>query len=315
MRRSPFVHQQTGALLLAFGGPRFIDEVKPFIEQVFSHRGLTPSVIDEVLSRYQRIGGKSPLYEITERQAKALKSQLLEEGHEIEVSVGMRHWHPFIHETLKMMEAGGIRKAVCLVLSPFVTRATAGGYYEAVEEAVTALEKKIEVHFVPSWHNNPLYIEALREKVKEGLAKFSPHRRSEVTILFTAHSLPKSLLKADPYREQIDSTISAITEGLPTKTWYLAFQSGRRGQEEWLSPAVDEVVMLFAKRGMRDILLVPLSFVAEHLETLYDLDILLRDKADALGLRLERVPSLNDDPLFIKALTAIILQVLTQHLW
>lgn len=306
--------QQIGILLLAFGGPNSLDEVEPFLKNIFSGRPLNPSLFNEVRERYRLIGGRSPLPEITERQARALKDSLKKAGVTIEVYIGMRYWHPFIQESLKAMSEKGVSKILCLILSPFASRAFAGGYIDAVNQAIKNADKEMEADFVTNWHLNPLYLDAVSEKVNEGLARFPLNQRLSVQIIFTSHSLPLSLVKNDPYVEQIKETISGVMECLGHNEWHLAFQSRGRGEGEWLSPDVEEVLKILAGSEKKEILVVPLGFVSDHLETLYDLDISLREKASALGICFQRSPSLNDSPEFIEALTNIILKFLYQQL-
>lgn len=314
MQKRSFSHPQTGILLLAFGGPRSLDEVEPFLNNIFSGHPLTPSLIDQVRTRYQRIGGKSPLLEITERQARSLENHLRKGGHRIDVHIGMRHWHPYIHESLKAMAEKGMKKVLCLIMSPYSSRATAKGYHDAVHEAIMDLEKEMGAYFASSWHTHPLYLEAVTKTVEEGLAQFPPHRQRYVPIIFSAHGLPENLVKNDPYVDHINATISGIMERFKGNTWYLAFQSRGRGKGKWLSPAIEEGLEIVAQSGMKEVLITPLSFVADHLETLYDLDLVLREKAEALGLQFQRASALNDHPKFIEALTDIVSKSIDQKL-
>jgi len=302
-----------GILLLAFGGPNSLDDVGPFLENIFPGRPLSPALIDQVRERYRLIGGKSPLLKITERQAQSLKHSLLKARRVIEVYTGMRHWHPYIQETFKTMGGKGVKKVLCLILSPYSSRATAEGYKDAVQTAIKNSTKKIEVNFVPSCHTNPICIDAVFEKVKAGLDLFPSHRQPYVQIIFTGHSLPQTAVKNDPYVDQIHATISSVMQRFKNNDGHLAFQSRGRGNGEWLSPDVEDVLKVLAKSGKVEVLVVPLGFVSDHLETLHDLDIILRKKAWDLGLNFQRSPSLNDSPKFIEALTDIVLKSLDQE--
>lgn len=305
-------NQHIGILLLAFGGPNSLDDVEPFLQNIFSGRPLSPSLIDQVRERYRLIGGKSPLLKITERQAQSLKNSLLKAGRVIEVYIGMRHWHPYIRETFKTMGEKGIKKVLCLILSPYSSQATARGYKDAVQTAIKNSTKKLKVDFMPSWHTNPIYIDAVFEKVKSGLDLFSSHRQPYVQIIFTGHSLPQTAVKNDPYPDQIHATISSVMERFKNHDWHLAFQSRGKENGEWLSPDVEDVLKVLAKSGKGEVLVVPLGFISDHLETLHDLDITLRKKAQDLGLKFQRSPSLNDSPKFIEALTDIVLKSIKQ---
>jgi len=304
--------QHIGILLLAFGGPNSLDEVEPFLKNIFFGRSLLPSYIDQVRKRYRLIGGKSPLLEITERQARSLKASLLKAGRKLPVYIGMRHWHPYVPETIKTMEKEDIRKLLCLILSPYSDGVAAKDYKDAVYQAVKSSTQNIESEFLPSWHNNPFYIAAVAEKIREGLLLFSSRQPPDVQIVFTAHNLPQSMVRNDPYVNQIRATISIVMKRFKNFGWYLAFQSRGKRKEKWLSPNVEEVLEILAKSGKQEVLVAPLSFVSDNLETLHDLDIVLKKKADDLGLVFHRSPSLNDSPKFIKALTDIILNSLNK---
>lgn len=296
-----------GIVLLAFGGPDSLDEVEPFLKNVLSGRSVVPSLVDEVRERYRLIGGGSPLLEITTRQAHALQTRLREARQPIPVYVGMRHWHPYIHETLNVLTGKGIGRVLCLIMAPFTAEATIETYKVGVDQGVKNAAKTMEVHYAPSWHINPLYLDAVTAGVQEGLCLFPSHRQRHVHMVFTAHSLPLSAVEDDPYVNQIKTTIEAVMKHFEGHRWSLAFQSQGKKGGAWLSPGVEEVLENMAKRGTREVLVVPLGFVADHLETLYDLDIVLREKAHELGLVLHRSPSLNDSPKFIEALAHICL--------
>jgi len=298
-------HHNIGIILLAFGGPDSLDDVEPFLKNVLSGRPVLPSFVDEVRERYRLIGGRSPLLEITKRQAHALHVRLLKAQQPIEVYVGMRHWHPYIHETLNVLTEKGVRKVLCLIMAPFATKATDESYKVGIEQGIKQGANTMEVYYAPSWHVNPLYLEAVITKVKEGLALFPPSRQRHVHMLFTAHSLPLTAVENDPYVDQIKATIGEVMKRCNDHDWCLAFQSHGGKGGAWLSPNVEEMLETIAKSGKREVLVVPLGFVADHLEILYDLDIVLTEKAHDLGLVLQRSPSLNDSPKFIEALADI----------
>ena len=305
--------RQIGILLAAFGAPNSLADVEPFLRNIFSGRPLTPSLINQVLERYRLIGGKSPLLEITERQARFLKGGLLKAGRAIEVYIGMKNWRPNILHTLRRMEEKGIKKALCLILTPYSSEAVTGEYQYAIQQAVKKRTREnMEVYVVPNWNTHPLYLDAVTEKIKEGLEKFPRHREPHVQIVFSAHSLPLSIVRNDPYVDQIKATICGVMNHLGNDNWHLAFQSRGTGDEKWLSPTGEEVLEILAREGAKEVLVVPIGFVSDNLETLYDLDISLKKKAEGLGLEFRRSPSLNDSPKFIKALTNVVLLSLEQ---
>ena len=298
-------HHQSGILLLAFGGPNSLEDVEPFLKNVFSGRPLDPFVVNQVKERYRLIGGKSPLPEITEKQARSLQGNLKKRGMFCDVSIGMRYWQPSISEAINALHAKGIKKIFCVILSPFATEAATGGYTRAVYQTIKESLLTMEAQFVSPWNTHPRYLDIVADTVNEGLALFSANIRPSVSIVFSAHSLPLEHISNDPYVSEIEKTIAGVIARLEKHEWYLAFQSqGKEGA--WLAPSVEEVLKEIVASGKKDALVVPLGFVADHLETCYDLDIVLLKKALDLGLTFKRAPSLNDRPQFIEALTEVI---------
>jgi ferrochelatase len=299
-------HHHIGILLLAFGGPNSLEEVEPFLKNIFSDRLPNLFVVDQVKKRYQLIGGQSPLSEITERQAWSLQQNLKKIGERCDVFIGMRYWKPSVSEAISAMHIKGIKKIICIILSPFLTEAATGGYTTAVYQTIKESHLTIDVRFVLPWNTHPRYLDAVTEKVKEGLTMFPTNIRPFVPIVFSAHSLPLDHIADAPYVREIKKTIAGVMTRFRKNKWHLAFQSqGKEGT--WLAPSVEEILNNLTLSGEKDVLLVPLGFVSDHLETLYDLDIVLKKKAFDLGLNFQRAPSLNDSPRFIEALTEVII--------
>ncbi len=287
-------------LLLAFGGPESLEEVKPFLQSVLAPRPVSNELVENAKNRYSQIGGKSPLLEITKKQAAALESAL---EHNLKVYVGMKHWHPFIKETLARMTKDGVKEAVAVILAPHNTKASTGGYKKAVEEAVVGTGF-IPVRFIQGWHTNPLFLQALANRIKDSLNQFS--KPDNVFVIFSAHSLPQRLVENDAYEDQLKETIEGVLKITGPLKYKLAYQSKGGGPGEWLGPGVIEVMEELAASGQKDVLIVPFGFVADHVETLYDIDIVFKEKADNLGMNFKRTPSLNDSPDFIQMLAVII---------
>ena len=296
----------TAVLLLAFGGPESLDSVEPFLRSVLSRRPLTEEKVQKAKERYKTIGGKSPLLDITKRQARALQSELSRVYDDLRVYIGMRHWHPYINDTLQEMSRDGINKAVAVSMAPQNSKASTGGYTKAVREALEKTSTTLEVGFVETWHNNPYFLQALARKIEEGLSKFPEEKRKDVHIIFSAHSLPLRLVENDPYVDQINETISGVLDLIGPRDYTLAYQSKGGAPVEWLGPDVDSVLEKLAKKDNKDVLLVPVGFVTDHVETLYDIDVVYRKKAESVGLDFKRTESFNDSPEFIEALSKII---------
>jgi ferrochelatase len=293
-------------LLLAFGGPQSMEEVEPFLTRLFRGRRPSPEQLGRVKERYQMIGGSSPLPEITRGQAKALEKKLSQKGYSFKSYVGMRYGHPLIEESLKEIDRDGIREVVAIPMAPFRSRASTGAYIEEVTRAQKGLEKGINISFVEGWYSNPLFIDAVREKIRESLSEFALEKRGQVHLIFTAHSLPKSIVEQDPYVKEMEESVGKVLEGMDPFPWHIAFQSRGGGPEEWMGPEVESVLSELSREKVRGVLVVPIGFVSDHIEILYDIDIAFRQKAQSLGMVLKRTHSLNSSERFIEALASAV---------
>ena len=264
---------------------------------------------------YSRIGGKSPIFDITMAQAHALERALnaslpmSRDSHPFRVSVGMRYWHPFIEEALAKMYHDGIKNIIGISLYPHYSLATAGSAVSRFTDALA--QYPMESFCVSSWYDHPLYIEALVETIRKGLHSF--HGASG-EVLFSAHSLPMRIVESgDPYVSHIRGTIDAVAQRIDI-SWHLSYQS-RSGPVRWLGPSTEDTLKSLAARGVRDLLIVPISFVSDHIETLYEIDIVYKEHAKQLGMNLVRAESLNTSPLFIKTLEDIVVKTYKELGW
>jgi ferrochelatase len=298
-------------LLLAFGGPRSLDEVEPFLTRLFRGRKPSSEQLERVKERYRLIGGSSPLPEITFKQAKALENSLDAKGYPYKSYVGMRYGHPLIEETLKEIAEDGIHEVIALPMAPFRSRASTGAYIEEVDQAKKNLGERIDISFVEGWHRHPLFLGAIQEKIEEGLIQFTPEERKKVHLIFSAHSLPKSLVENEPYVQDMEESVRAVLKKIEPLPWHIAFQSRGMGPEEWLGPDAESVLEELSKEKIHEILIVPIGFVSDHIEILYDIDILYQNRARSLGMQLKRAPSLNSSKRFIEALAAIVKEHIT----
>jgi len=276
-------------VLMAYGSPSRPEDVRPYLEDVRGGRPVSEEAVAELAERYRRIGGRSPLDDVTEAQRAALERAL-----GMPVFVGMKHWRPRISEAVEAALAAGATRIVGLVLAPHYSRLSIGGYRERLEEA---LADRAELVLVESWHDESAFVEALADRV----------RGSDAWIVFTAHSLPERILAdGDPYREQLLETARLVAERAGLERWSCAFQSASSTGEPWLGPDVlDELGRLRAE-GVSKVLVEPVGFVSDHLEILWDLDVEARERASQLGLEFARTESLNDDPVFVQALAGLV---------
>ena len=293
-------------LLLAFGGPRSLDEVEPFLTRLFRGRKPSPEQLERVKERYRLIGGFSPLPEITLKQAKALENSLNSRGYPFKSYVGMRYGQPLIEETLREMIRDGIQEVIAIPMAPFRSRASTGAYIEEVKQAQERLEGKMEISFIEGWHLHPLFLRAIQEKIEEGLMPFTPEERKKVHFIFSAHSLPKSLVENEFYVKDMEESVREVLKKIKHVPWHIAFQSRGMGPEEWLGPDVESILTELSQQKVREVLIIPIGFISDHIEVLYDIDIFYRGKAESMGMVLKRTPSLNYSERFIEALTIIV---------
>ena len=293
-------------LLLAFGGPRSLDEVESFLTHLFKGRNPSPEQLERVKERYRLIGGSSPLPEITHRQAMALEKKLKFKGYPLKSYVGMRYGNPFIEETLNEIIQNGHQEVFALPMTPFRSRFTTDAYREELNRANETLGNPLKIHFIEGWHCHPLFLQAVGERIEEGLAPFSWEEKKKVHLIFTAHSLPESIIKNDPYVEDLKEAVNGVLKKIGSFQWHMAFQSQGGGPERWIGPDVETVLIELKKVQVKSILMIPIGFVSDHIEVLYDLDLFYREKAQSMGMVIRRTPSLNDSERFIEALASIV---------
>lgn len=302
-------NEKLGVLLLAFGGADSIESVEPFINNVLSPRKPSPELIEVTKERYKLIGGSSPLLHITSKQARLLQAKINRGRKEpVKVYVGMRNWDPYIKDTLQEMKADGVTKAIAVIMAPHQSKASTGGYAEAIDAARAEIDGLPEVEYVEPWHVTPTFLEAVVENIQTALVAYYKLREKwKIRVIFTAHSLPKSILEGDPYVSLIEETVEGVTDMLSHLNHTLAYQSKGGGKGEWLGPSVEEAIDDAKKSDCLGVLIIPIGFVSDHVETLYDIDILFEQKARSLKLTFERVASLNTTETFIKVLTEAVL--------
>jgi ferrochelatase len=306
---------ERGVLLLNLGGPDSLEAVQPFLYNLFSDRDIIQLPFQKafakflslvrspkVRKRYARIGGKSPILDITLKQALALEEHL--EGYKS--YVGMRYWHPTIEEALWQVKEDGVEELVVLPLYPHYTRATTGSCLKELARVKENIGAEFKESRIESFYDNPGYLDTLAGKVRKGLSGFEDPGR--VQVVFSAHSIPQKFVdEGDPYIDHIRGTVDGVWKRVGEMGWHLAYQS-RTGPVKWVGPGLGETLKELAERGHRDVLVVPVSFVSDHIETLYELDIQYREYAESLGIEnFRRTESLNTSERFIDALAGMVL--------
>ena len=308
---------KTGIILLNMGGPGKLEDVRPFLHNLFSDREiirLGPWFMQRPLAwwiakrrapksmkTYELIGGASPLTRISREQGEALEKSLAAHG-DYSVTCAMRYWYPDTETALRKMAEAGITKLIGLTLYPHYSRATTGSSVRKLKSAIADSEHNFDLSIIESWPTQTSYIQALATKIEEAAHGFS----DPFQVVYSAHSLPVSFIEeGDPYVDHIKASIEAIEQltGLPGR---LCYQS-RSGPVEWLAPSTPDMLEILAKEGCKNILMVPISFVSDHVETLYEIDMLYREQAENLGMRLLSSKSLNCEPTFIEGLKELVL--------
>jgi len=295
-----------GVLVMAYGGPASLDEIPGYLADIRHGRPTPRAVVDEITENYRAIGGRSPLLEVSRRQVDALAEEL---GDDFRCYLGMRHWSPWIEEVVGEMVSDGIERAVSLVLAPHFSALSVARYQQKVADGLELYHGRIDVEHVPSYHDASGLVEAFAARVEDGLSRWPEADRGRVQVVFSAHSLPERVLASgDPYGEQCLETarLVAARAGLDDDSWSWAYQSAGRTPEPWAGPDLGEHLEELAAQGVRDVVSVPVGFVSDHVEILFDIDHKAAAVAAGLGMRLERPPSLNDDPLFIATLAEVV---------
>ncbi|MBW4574876.1 MAG: ferrochelatase [Aphanothece sp. CMT-3BRIN-NPC111] len=320
---------RVGVLLLNLGGPDELDDVRPFLFNLFSDPEIIripfPALqkplawvissrrVKTSQANYQQIGGGSPLRQITEAQAKALQSQLQQKGQDSQIYIGMRYWHPFTEEAIARIKRDQIERLVILPLYPQFSISTSGSSFRLLERLwrEDPALNQIEYTVIPSWYQQPGYLQAMAQLIAQELDQFA--NPDQVHIFFSAHGVPVSYVEeaGDPYQKEIEDCTHLIMQTLNRpNTHTLAYQS-RVGPVEWLKPYTEDAIPELGAQGVEDLLVVPISFVSEHIETLQEIDIEYRELAEESGIHnFRRVPALDTHPVFIDGLADLVVDAL-----
>jgi protoporphyrin/coproporphyrin ferrochelatase len=279
--------------LLAHGAPERVEDVPEYLNFVRGGRPVSPQVLEEVSHRYAQIGGSSPLRHWTEVQAEALEKRL-----GVPVFYGMRNWHPFIRETMDRIRDSGAERLAAICLAPQYSKMSVGFYFRRTQEAKVDAAVNAEIVWAKSYHDSPLLIEAFAEKLRP----LAPGRK----VLFTAHSLPEqALAESDPYERECRATAALVAAAAGVADWDFAFQSQGMSGDRWLGPTAESTLDRYAAEGIRDVALHPIGFVCDHVEVLFDVDILFKGYAAERGITLVRPESLNGSAKYTEALADV----------
>ena len=303
---SPF----DAVLIISFGGPQGLHEIRPFLQNVLRGRRLPPERVDQVAHHYELFGGVSPLTDLTERQAAALATQLEARNLPLPIYIGMRNWRPLLGQTLRAMREAGVTRAIGLIVAAHHSYSSCTQYRHNVLEARStaareagAFDATPEIVYTGGWHLHDGFIEATADRIEVARATLSPAVRDRARIVFTAHSIPVSMAHAETYQRELRESAAAVAARLKTDDWTLVYQSrSGRPQDPWLEPDVNDYLRAAREEGVTAVILSPIGFVCDHIEVLYDLDVEAKATCDELGLAMARAISVNDHPRFIDAL-------------
>lgn len=303
----------TAVICMAYGGPNALEEVEDYYTDIRGGRRPSAESLADLMSRYEAIGGLSPLPQITRRQAAALGEALeAASPRRYRTYVGMKHWHPFVREAVEDLVAQGREEepdeVIGLVLAPHYSKMSIGGYEQRLLAAQAATGASFKVTMIPYWYDDPAFVSFAADNVRASLGEWDP-ADPETKVFFSAHSLPERILaEGDPYKVQLLDSSRMIAEAAGVTNWEFAFQSQSHTGEPWLGPDVLTSLSAFGEAGGKRALVSPIGFTADHLEILFDLDIEAAEQAEKLGVELRRIPSPNDNPAFIQVLAGVVLK-------
>jgi ferrochelatase len=320
-------HKKIAVVLMQLGGPDSLEAVEPFLYNLF----LDPDIIDfpfariarqplarlissrrsnKVRHHYAEIGAKSPILELTTSQATKLKAEI-SKCIEAEVFIAMRYWHPLTEETIRQIENKRFDKIILLPMYPQYSRTTSGSSLNEWNRKVASETLgDVAVDAIKDFHNYPPYIDAVVERINEALSRFVGAKSQDIFLLFSAHGVPRSIIDAgDPYKAQVEETVRLVIERGRWKSPHLLCWQSKVGPSVWLKPYLNKTIPDLAARGVKNLLVIPIAFLTDHIETLYEIDIEAREQAMRLGIaQFETMPALNDSPTFIKGLAELVLR-------
>ncbi len=321
---------RSGVLLLNLGGPETLEDVQPFLYNLFADpdlirlpwprlQPLFAKAISTLRAKkskgnYELLGGGSPLRRITEAQAQALQAYLVDSGLDVPVYVAMRYWNPFLAEVIPQIKADNLDRLVVLPLYPQYSISTTGSSFKELDQAwqQDPQLRSIERVLINSWYDQPDYVQAMAASITAELEQFD--QPEQVCVMFSAHGIPQSyvLREGDPYQQEMEACVKLIWRQVRRPNRHLLSYQSRVGSVKWLQPYTEEVIPSLGKEGVKQLLVVPISFVSEHIETLQEIDIEYRELADHNGIKVfRRVPALNTQPRFIQGLAQLVKPHLT----
>ena len=305
-------------LVVAFGGPQGLADIRPFLANVLRGRRIPPERIEAVAGHYGHFGGVSPLTAITLRQADGLRQRLAAQGAALPVYVGMRNWHPLLPDTLSTMAKDGVRRAIGFICAAHRSYSSCAQYKENVLNARAQVVAEgladVGVTYVDDWHTHEGFVDTNARHVTSAMATLPGAVRDRVRLVFTAHSIPTTMAAADRYKAQLLESARLVAERLGRTDWALVFQSrSGRPSDPWLEPDVCDYLRAERAKGLEAAVLCPIGFVCDHIEVLYDLDVEAAAVCREIGLPMARAHAVNDDPAFVDLMADVVLRTWVRY--
>jgi ferrochelatase len=305
-------------LLISFGGPQGLDDIRPFLANVLRGRRVAPQRVEEVAHHYELFGGVSPITAVTNRQAEGLRDRLAASGHPLPVYVGMRNWHPYLADTLREMHAAGARHAVGFIAAAQHSYSSCQQYRENVAAARERLRAghagDVDITYVASWFDHPLFVAANAAHVRAALARLPGEVQIAARLVCTAHSIPTSMADRSQYREQLHRSAALVARAAGFSDWALVYQSrSGRPEDAWLEPDISAYLRHEHAAGLRAAVICPIGFVCDHIEVLYDLDHEAAQVCREIGLPMARADAVNDDPMFLDMMADVVLRTIERY--
>jgi ferrochelatase len=304
-------------LVVSFGGPQGLDDIRPFLANVLRGRRVAPQRVEEVAHHYEQFGGVSPITAITRRQAEGLESRLRDAGHALPVYVGMRNWHPFLADTLREMHAAGVRRAIGFIAAAQHSYSSCQQYRENVAAARAELRAQgadVDVTFVGSWFDHAGFVAANAAHVRAARARLDPSLQDSARLVCTAHSVPVTMAEKSRYEAQLQESARLVAQAADMRDWIVVYQSrSGRPEDPWLAPDVGDYLRAARADGLQAAVLCPIGFVCDHIEVLYDLDQEAAAICREIGLPMVRAEAVNDDPRFLDMMADMVLRTLRRY--
>ena len=311
-------HQFDAVLIIAFGGPQGLEDIRPFLANVLRGRNVPAARVDEVAHHYELFRGVSPLTAYTMKQAEGLRTRLAAAGSPLPVFVGMRNWHPFLKDTLAEMSRAGVRRAIGFIAAAQGSYSSCEQYKENVRDARrTVIESgfaDVEVIYAQGWHAHELFVEANAAHVRTALAELPEDTRDRARVVFTAHSIPEGMAAASRYREQLHESAEKVAARAGVADWALVYQSrSGRPQDPWLGPDICDYLRSARDEGLDAVVVSPIGFVCDHVEVLYDLGTEAANVARELGMTFALAEAVNDNPAFLDMMADVVLGTIRRY--